>query len=31
MHYGNIKEWQAMVKAIHDKGMYVLLDHTFST
>ncbi|KAK3372216.1 putative cell wall alpha-1, 3-glucan synthase [Podospora didyma] len=30
-HYGNIKEWQDMVKAVHDRGMYVILDHTMST
>ncbi|KAM7188404.1 hypothetical protein V8F33_010655 [Rhypophila sp. PSN 637] len=30
-HYGNIKQWQEMVKACHDRKMYVMLDHTFST
>ncbi|KAK3695819.1 putative cell wall alpha-1, 3-glucan synthase [Podospora appendiculata] len=30
-HYGNIKQWQDMIDAIHKRGMYVILDHTFST
>jgi len=30
-HYGTIKDWQDMVAAAHERGMYVMLDHTFST
>ncbi|KAK0633963.1 hypothetical protein B0T14DRAFT_561497 [Immersiella caudata] len=30
-HYGTIKDWQEMVDAVHERGMYVMLDHTFST
>ncbi|KAK0612409.1 putative cell wall alpha-1, 3-glucan synthase [Bombardia bombarda] len=30
-HYGNIQQWQHMVDEIHKRGMYVMLDHTFST
>lgn len=30
-HYGTIKDWQEMVDAAHERGLYVMLDHTFST
>jgi alpha-1,3-glucan synthase len=30
-HYGDIAVWRAAVDAIHERGMYVILDHTFST
>ncbi|KAK3939763.1 putative cell wall alpha-1, 3-glucan synthase [Diplogelasinospora grovesii] len=30
-HYGDIKLWQSMVDQVHQRGMYVILDHTFST
>ncbi|KAH8908249.1 hypothetical protein BR93DRAFT_895934 [Coniochaeta sp. PMI_546] len=30
-HFGDIKQWQATVDEIHNRGMYVILDHTFST
>ncbi|KAF2163334.1 glycosyltransferase family 5 protein [Zasmidium cellare ATCC 36951] len=30
-HLGNIQEWRAAIKAIHDKGMYVILDNTMAT
>ncbi|KAH8886391.1 putative cell wall alpha-1, 3-glucan synthase [Thozetella sp. PMI_491] len=30
-HFGNITMWQKMVKEAHDRGMYVILDHTMST
>jgi alpha-1,3-glucan synthase len=30
-HFGNLQEWRDTIQAIHDKGMYVLLDLTIST
>lgn len=30
-HFGDIKQWQNTVDEIHKRGMYVILDHTFST
>lgn len=30
-HLGNMEEWRKAVQAIHDKGMYVVLDNTVST
>lgn len=30
-HLGNITEWRSAIKAIHDRGMYVILDNTMAT
>ncbi|KAK1758077.1 alpha-1,3-glucan synthase [Echria macrotheca] len=30
-HYGTIEDWQRMVDAVHERGMYVIVDHTMST
>ena len=30
-HLGNINQWRQMVDAIHDRGMYVVLDNTYAT
>ncbi|KAJ4049008.1 hypothetical protein NW756_006221 [Fusarium oxysporum] len=30
-HFGAIMDWQNMVDEAHSRGMYVILDHTFST
>lgn len=30
-HLGNITEWREAIQAIHDKGMYVILDNTMAT
>jgi len=31
MHFGNITAWQTAIQAIHDRGMYVVLDNTMAT
>ncbi len=30
-HFGNIEEWRRAVDAIHERGMYVILDNTVAT
>ncbi|KAK4624114.1 Cell wall alpha-1,3-glucan synthase ags1 [Fulvia fulva] len=30
-HLGNITQWRTAIQAIHDKGMYVILDNTMAT
>jgi len=30
-HFGNITKWREAVDAIHERGMYVILDNTFAT
>ncbi|KAI1342006.1 alpha-1,3-glucan synthase [Xylariaceae sp. FL0016] len=30
-HFGNIEKWRDAITAIHDRGMYVLLDNTVAT
>jgi alpha-1,3-glucan synthase len=30
-HFGDIMAWRAAVNAIHERGMYVILDHTMAT
>ncbi|KAL6721871.1 Cell wall alpha-1,3-glucan synthase ags1 [Lecanora helva] len=30
-HFGTISEWQNAISAIHERGMYVMLDNTMST
>ncbi|KAJ5297808.1 hypothetical protein PENANT_c012G02402 [Penicillium antarcticum] len=30
-HYATIKQWQAAIQEIHDRGMYVLFDNTIAT
>lgn len=30
-HHGRIQDWRELIDAIHDRGMYVLLDNTMST
>lgn len=30
-HLGNITIWQTAINAIHERGMYVLMDNTMST
>lgn len=30
-HFGTIDEWREAIQAIHDKGMYVILDNTMAT
>ncbi|KAF2465803.1 uncharacterized protein BDR25DRAFT_378495 [Lindgomyces ingoldianus] len=30
-HYGTIQEWRDVIKEIHSRGMYVVLDNTFAT
>ncbi|KAK5088183.1 Cell wall alpha-1,3-glucan synthase ags1 [Lithohypha guttulata] len=30
-HFGDIAKWREAVNAIHDRGMYVVLDNTFAT
>ncbi|KAG9187849.1 alpha-1,3-glucan synthase [Alternaria panax] len=30
-HFGDIVAWRAAVDAIHERGMYVILDHTMAT
>lgn len=30
-HFGNVQEWREAIQAIHEKGMYVILDNTMST
>ncbi|KAK3376860.1 alpha-1,3-glucan synthase [Lasiosphaeria ovina] len=30
-HFGNIDEWRRLITAIHERGMYVLLDNTVAT
>ncbi|SMQ48893.1 unnamed protein product [Zymoseptoria tritici ST99CH_3D7] len=30
-HLGNIEDWRAGIKAVHDKGMYVVMDNTMAT
>ncbi|GIZ44984.1 hypothetical protein CKM354_000816800 [Cercospora kikuchii] len=30
-HLGNITQWREGIKAIHDKGMYVIMDNTMAT
>ena len=30
-HLGNISEWQTAITEIHQRGMYIMLDNTFST
>lgn len=30
-HFGDIKMWQKTIQAIHDRGMYVIIDQTMAT
>lgn len=30
-HLGNIDQWRAVIKAVHDRGMYVIVDNTMAT
>lgn len=30
-HHGNIDDWRNLITAIHDRGMYVILDNTMAT
>ena len=30
-HLGTLQQWQALIDAIHARGMYVILDNTFAT
>lgn len=31
MHFGDIKMWQKTIQAIHDRGMYAIIDQTMAT
>jgi alpha-1,3-glucan synthase len=30
-HFGKLAEWRAAIDEIHKRGMYILMDNTFST
>jgi alpha-1,3-glucan synthase len=30
-HFGKLTEWRAAIDEIHKRGMYILMDNTFST
>jgi alpha-1,3-glucan synthase len=30
-HYGTLKVWQQAIDAIHEKGMWVVMDNTMAT
>lgn len=30
-HFGDIKAWRDTISAIHDRGMYVILENTMAT
>jgi alpha-1,3-glucan synthase len=30
-HFGKLAEWRAAIDEIHRRGMYILMDNTFST
>jgi alpha-1,3-glucan synthase len=30
-HFGTIKEWRAAIQAIHERGMYVIMENTMAT